>query len=83
MLTKSYPSEYKLMSSSWTYFFSYFHVQVTGKELPHNPSWPMSLQLYVVLHFLLVLRMYHDLFENNAVCVHLTLTLFLSRLSVV
>lgn len=49
---------------------------MTGKELPHNPSWPMSMQLYVVLHFLLVLRMYHDLFENKAVCVNLTLTFF-------
>lgn len=47
--------------------------KVTGKELPHNPSWPMSLQLYVILHFLLVLRMYHDLFENKEMLSQLTI----------
>lgn len=60
---------------------TFFHVQVTGKELPHNPSWPTSLQLYVVLHFLLVLGMYHNLFENKVLCVRLTLT-FLSSSTV-
>ncbi|XP_060937155.1 alkylglycerol monooxygenase [Limanda limanda] len=39
--------------------------EVTGKEVPHNPSWPLLLQGYVVVHFLLVLRSYHDLFENK------------------
>lgn len=39
--------------------------KVTGKELPHDPSWALPLQIYVVLHFLLVLKAYHDLFENK------------------
>lgn len=42
-------------------------MQVTGKEVPHDPSWPLPLQVYVVIHFLLVLRTYHDLFENKTV----------------
>lgn len=47
----------------------FFHVQITGKEVPHNPSWPLPLQAYVVVHFLLVLRTYHDLFENKMVSI--------------
>lgn len=41
--------------------------KVTGKEQPHDPSWALPLQLYVVLHFLLVLKAYHDLFSNKAI----------------
>lgn len=44
-----------------------FHVQVTGEEVPHNPSWSFPLQAYVVVHFLLVLGTYDDLFEHKAV----------------
>ncbi|CAK6958992.1 alkylglycerol monooxygenase [Scomber scombrus] len=47
--------------------------KVTGKEVPHVPSWPLHLQVYVVLHFLLVLRTYHDLFENKMVLSQLTI----------
>lgn len=54
-------------------------MQLTGKEVPHNPSWPLPLQLYVVAHFLLVVQMYHNLFEDKAVRIGLTLTLALSR----
>ncbi|XP_056299810.1 alkylglycerol monooxygenase isoform X1 [Pseudoliparis swirei] len=39
--------------------------QVTGQEVPHGPSWPLPLQAYVVVHFLLALGTYHDLFENK------------------
>ena len=46
-----------------------FHVQVTGKEVPHDPSWSLPLQVYVVIHFLLVLWTYHELFENKMVCI--------------
>lgn len=42
-------------------------MQVTGQEVPHDPSWPLPLQLYVVIHFLLALGTYHDLFENKMV----------------
>ncbi|KAG7216448.1 hypothetical protein INR49_001934, partial [Caranx melampygus] len=45
--------------------FEILYVQVTGKEVPHDPSWSLPLQVYVVLHFLLVLRSYHDLFEDK------------------
>uniref|UniRef100_A0A8C6U458 Transmembrane protein 195 n=1 Tax=Neogobius melanostomus TaxID=47308 RepID=A0A8C6U458_9GOBI len=41
--------------------------KVTGTELPHDPSWTLPLQLYAVLHFLLVLKAYHDLFEHKTV----------------
>lgn len=46
-----------------------FFVQVTGKEVPHDPSWSLPAQVYVVIHFLLVLRTYHDVFENKMVCI--------------
>lgn len=55
------------------------HMQLTGKEVPHNPSWPLPLQLYVVAHFLLVIQMYHNLFEDKAVRIALTWTLTLSK----
>ncbi|CAJ1062920.1 alkylglycerol monooxygenase [Xyrichtys novacula] len=46
---------------------------VTGKEIPHQPSWSLPQQVYVVIHFLLVLRTYHDLFENKAILSHFTI----------
>ncbi|XP_045902095.1 alkylglycerol monooxygenase isoform X2 [Micropterus dolomieu] len=47
--------------------------KVTGKEVPHNPSWSLPLQVYVVIHFLLVLQTYHDLFENKMMLSQLTI----------
>ncbi|KAI3360754.1 hypothetical protein L3Q82_012991, partial [Scortum barcoo] len=47
--------------------------KVTGQEVPYNPSWSLPLQVYVVVHFLMVLRTYHDLFENKMVLSQLTL----------
>uniref|UniRef100_A0A7N8WPC8 Alkylglycerol monooxygenase n=1 Tax=Mastacembelus armatus TaxID=205130 RepID=A0A7N8WPC8_9TELE len=44
--------------------------KVTGQEVPHEPSWSLPLQVYVVLHFLLLLGTYHDLFENKMVRTH-------------
>lgn len=41
--------------------------KVTGKELPYSPVWPLPMQLYVVLHFLLVLKCYHEVFANKAI----------------
>ena len=35
--------------------------------MPHDPGWPLPLQVYVVAHFLLVLWTYHDVFESKAV----------------
>lgn len=35
--------------------------------MPHDPSWPLHLQVYVVVHFLLVLAVYHDVFERKMV----------------
>ncbi|XP_062421538.1 alkylglycerol monooxygenase [Pungitius pungitius] len=46
--------------------------QVTGQEVPRDPSWPLPLQLYVVAHFLLALGTYHHLFENTTVLSQLT-----------
>ncbi|XP_008285586.1 alkylglycerol monooxygenase [Stegastes partitus] len=47
--------------------------KVTGKEVPHDPSWSMPLQVYVVVHFLLVLGTYHELIENKTMLSQLTL----------
>lgn len=46
--------------------------KVTGKEVPHDPSWSMSLQVYVVAHFLLVVGSYHELIENKMMLSQLT-----------
>ncbi|XP_041844042.1 alkylglycerol monooxygenase [Melanotaenia boesemani] len=46
--------------------------KVTGKEVPHDPSWSLPLQVYVVIHFLLVLWTYHELFENKMMLSQLT-----------
>ncbi|XP_077383304.1 alkylglycerol monooxygenase [Festucalex cinctus] len=52
---------------------NYSHVpKVTGKEKPHDPSCSLTLQVYVVTHFLLVLYTYHELFENQAALTQLT-----------
>ncbi|XP_029307662.1 alkylglycerol monooxygenase [Cottoperca gobio] len=47
--------------------------KVTGQEVPHDPSWSLPLQLYVVVHFLLVLGTYNDLFENKMMLSQLTI----------
>eukprot|EP00064_Thunnus_orientalis_P011293 superscaffoldBa00001618_g11323 len=47
--------------------------KVTGKEVAYDPSWPLHLQVYVVLHFLLVLRTYDVLFENKMMLSQLTI----------
>uniref|UniRef100_A0A3P9KPC3 Alkylglycerol monooxygenase n=1 Tax=Oryzias latipes TaxID=8090 RepID=A0A3P9KPC3_ORYLA len=39
--------------------------KVTGREVPHRPSWSLPLQAYVAVHFLLVLWTYHELFQNK------------------
>lgn len=47
--------------------------KVTGEEVPHDPSWSLTLQVYVVLHFLLVLRAYHNVFENKMLLSQMTI----------
>ncbi|CAI5661878.1 alkylglycerol monooxygenase isoform X1 [Oreochromis niloticus] len=47
--------------------------KVTGKEVPHNPRWSLPVQIYAVIHFLLVLKTYHDLFENKMILSQLTI----------
>uniref|UniRef100_A0A3P8W842 Alkylglycerol monooxygenase n=1 Tax=Cynoglossus semilaevis TaxID=244447 RepID=A0A3P8W842_CYNSE len=46
--------------------------KVTGKEVAYNPSWSLFLQVYVVLHFLLVLGTYVHLFETKMMVSQLT-----------
>ncbi|MBN3285748.1 ALKMO monooxygenase, partial [Polyodon spathula] len=41
--------------------------EITGKEVPHNPSIPVTLQAYVMLQFLLMLNIYHEMFATKAV----------------
>lgn len=43
--------------------------QVTGKEEPHAPNLPLTVKCYVVTHFLLVLWIYHYLFEYKMVSI--------------
>ncbi|XP_070822847.1 alkylglycerol monooxygenase [Chaetodon trifascialis] len=38
--------------------------KITGKEVPYNTSWPMHLQVYVVIHFVLVVKFYDELLGN-------------------
>lgn len=45
------------------------HGQVTGREVPHDPSWSLPLQAYAAVHFLLVLWTYHELFQNKMVSI--------------
>merc|ERR1712142_292621 len=40
--------------------------KVTGKEIPYEVSWPLTLQIYVVMHFFLVLGLWADVFESKA-----------------
>ncbi|CAG6014065.1 unnamed protein product [Menidia menidia] len=47
--------------------------KVTGKEVPYDPSCSLPLQSYVVIHFLLVLWTYHELFENKMVLSQFTI----------
>ncbi|KAM6967761.1 alkylglycerol monooxygenase [Aplochiton taeniatus] len=46
---------------------------VTRDELPHNSSWPWTMQLYVVIQFLLVLGVYQDLFATKPMLSQLTI----------
>nr|XP_015805310.2 alkylglycerol monooxygenase [Nothobranchius furzeri] len=47
--------------------------KVTGKEVPYEPTWSPSLQVYGALHFLMLLGTYHELFKTK---------LMLSQLSI-
>uniref|UniRef100_A0A3B5QXY4 Alkylglycerol monooxygenase n=1 Tax=Xiphophorus maculatus TaxID=8083 RepID=A0A3B5QXY4_XIPMA len=47
--------------------------KVTGNEIPHGPKWSLTFQVYVGLHFLLVLWTYHKLFESKMVLSQLTI----------
>ncbi|XP_061573498.1 alkylglycerol monooxygenase [Cololabis saira] len=47
--------------------------KVTGEEVPHDPSCSLPLQVYVTVHFLLVLWTYHELFENKMMLSQLTI----------
>ncbi|KAM9512598.1 LOW QUALITY PROTEIN: alkylglycerol monooxygenase [Salvelinus alpinus] len=46
--------------------------EVTGEELPYNPSWPLALQVYVCIHGLMLLCVYQDLFESRLMLSQLT-----------
>ncbi|XP_072316259.1 alkylglycerol monooxygenase [Eucyclogobius newberryi] len=47
--------------------------KVTGKEVPYEANWALPLQLYVMLHFLLVLKAYHDLFDSKTMLSQITI----------
>ncbi|XP_033856854.1 alkylglycerol monooxygenase-like [Acipenser ruthenus] len=49
--------------------------EITGKEVPHNPSIPVALQAYVMLQFLLMLGIYHEMFATKAILSQITLLL--------
>ncbi|CDQ64802.1 unnamed protein product [Oncorhynchus mykiss] len=46
--------------------------EVTGEELPFNPSWPLALKVYVCIHGLMLLGVYQDLFESRLMLSQLT-----------
>lgn len=57
-------------------------MQVTGEEVPYDSSWELHLKAYVVMHFLLVLRTYHDLFNDKMVRIcHIKQTVFVNQKS--
>ncbi|KAF3839615.1 hypothetical protein F7725_018332 [Dissostichus mawsoni] len=39
--------------------------KVTGQEVPHDPSWSLPLQMYVIIHFLLALGTYQDCLKTR------------------
>ncbi|XP_010786718.1 alkylglycerol monooxygenase isoform X2 [Notothenia coriiceps] len=39
--------------------------KLTGQEVPHYPNWSLPLQMYVIIHFLLALGTYQDVFDNK------------------
>ncbi|KAM3872984.1 alkylglycerol monooxygenase [Diretmus argenteus] len=45
---------------------------VTGEEVPQDARWPLPLQVYVVIHFLLVLVLYQDVFEHKTMLTQFT-----------
>ncbi|KAI5099115.1 alkylglycerol monooxygenase [Silurus meridionalis] len=45
--------------------FDILSVEITGKEMPHNPQWSSALQVYVHVQFLLVLVVYNNLFATE------------------
>uniref|UniRef100_A0AAV2MGB4 Alkylglycerol monooxygenase C-terminal domain-containing protein n=1 Tax=Knipowitschia caucasica TaxID=637954 RepID=A0AAV2MGB4_KNICA len=47
--------------------------KVTGSERPHDSRWALPLQLYVVLHFLLLLVTYHNLFDSKTMLSQITI----------
>ncbi|KAK2845059.1 hypothetical protein Q5P01_011718 [Channa striata] len=47
--------------------------KVTGKEMPHDPSWSLPLRVYVFVHFLLVLFTYHGVFESKTMLSQFTI----------
>ncbi|XP_036394612.1 alkylglycerol monooxygenase [Megalops cyprinoides] len=49
--------------------------KVTGEEVPHNPTWPLVLQAYVSLHFLLLLGIYNDVLDTKTMLSQLALLL--------
>ncbi|XP_076593773.1 alkylglycerol monooxygenase [Chaetodon auriga] len=46
--------------------------KITGKEVPFNTSWTMHLRVYVSIHFLLVVKLYDELFGNMMMLSQLT-----------
>lgn len=46
--------------------------KITGKEVPFNTGWTMHLQVYVVVHFMLLVKIYDELFGNVMMLSQLT-----------
>ncbi|XP_051791676.1 alkylglycerol monooxygenase isoform X2 [Erpetoichthys calabaricus] len=41
--------------------------EITGKEVLYNPALPASMQAYALMHFLLIVGIYHEMFASKAV----------------
>ncbi|XP_059510504.1 alkylglycerol monooxygenase isoform X3 [Stegostoma tigrinum] len=48
---------------------------ISGNEIPHNPHIPVWLQLYAVLHFILILGIYLHIFAHKSVLSEFTILL--------
>ncbi|NP_001279210.1 alkylglycerol monooxygenase [Callorhinchus milii] len=49
--------------------------KITGKELPHDPMVPVWLQIYVVVHFIIMIGVYSHMLVNKSTLSELTLLL--------
>uniref|UniRef100_A0A671N7N8 Alkylglycerol monooxygenase n=1 Tax=Sinocyclocheilus anshuiensis TaxID=1608454 RepID=A0A671N7N8_9TELE len=46
--------------------------QITGEEMPHDPTWSPAMQAYVLVQFLLLLDVYNNLLKDQTILSEMT-----------